>query len=100
MGLSCFNLVRLRDGLFASDMLDREAIGWNTAPDVLTVREAAALARVSRNAMYEAVHLGLVPSTNFGLRRIRIAKSELAKVFQSHGEIRRLTAAFNHLPEA
>lgn len=68
---------------------------WEDAPDILTVEEAAVLARVPRNAMYEAVRLRLVPSVNFGCRRTRISKHELAKVFASAVEISLPTAAFS-----
>ncbi len=68
---------------------------WQEAPEVLTVEEAAALVRVPRNGMYEAVRLGIVPSVNFGSRRTRIAKAELAKVFAPHVEVKTLTAAFS-----
>ena len=47
------------------------------APDVLTVTEAARLARVGRNAMYEAVQRGDIWSARIG-RSIRIPKSALA----------------------
>jgi excisionase family DNA binding protein len=47
------------------------------APDVLTVEEAAHLARCGRNAMYEAIARGEVWSARIG-RSIRIPKAELA----------------------
>jgi hypothetical protein len=79
--------------------LNKESIqtplNWDSAPDILTVEEAAALARVPRNGMYEAVRLRLVPSVNLGRRRTRIAKVELAKVFAPAIEVRPLTAAFS-----
>jgi excisionase family DNA binding protein len=68
---------------------------WEDAPDILTVEEAAVLARVPRNAMYEAVRLRVVPSVNFGCRRTRISKHELAKVFASAVEVLLPTAAFS-----
>jgi hypothetical protein len=45
--------------------------------------------------MYEAVRLRLVPSVNFGCRRTRISKHELAKVFASAVEVSLPTAAFS-----
>ena len=75
-----------------------EKLTWGNAPDILKVDEAAVLARVPRSGMYEVVRLGFVPSMNFGQRRIRISKAELAKVFAPKVEIRPLTAAFG--PEA
>lgn len=47
------------------------------APDVLTVAEAARLARVGRNAMYGAVQRGDVWSARIG-NSIRIPRSALA----------------------
>jgi hypothetical protein len=75
--------------------LTSTALTWNNAPDILTVEEAALLARVPRNGMYEAVRLGLVPSMNFGRRRTRIAKAALAKVFALNVEMPHQTAVFN-----
>jgi hypothetical protein len=72
----------------------REPLTWETAPDVLTVAEAANLARIPRNGMYAAVSLGIVPSANLGKRRIRIMKQALAEVIRPGGEARR-TAAFS-----
>jgi hypothetical protein len=63
------------------DKLKEEKLTWGNAPDILKVDEAAVLARVPRSGMYEAVRLGFVPSVNFGQRRTRISKAELAKVF-------------------
>jgi excisionase family DNA binding protein len=76
---------------------DKE-LDWETAPDSLTVKEAAALLRIPRNAAYEAVRLGLLPAVNFGKRRIRISKTALRKVLGATPEEAALTAAFNHLP--
>jgi hypothetical protein len=45
--------------------------------------------------MYEAIRLRVVPSANFGERRTRISKSELAKVFAPTVEPRPLAAAFS-----
>ncbi len=75
-----------------------KTLDWENAPDSLTVREAAALLRIPRNAAYEAVRLGLLPATNFGKRRTRISKSALRKVFDALPEQTAPTAAFNHLP--
>lgn len=69
---------------------------WQTAPDILTVEEAAALVRIPRNAAYEAVRLGFLPAHNFGERRIRIAKTALQKVFGVKPEDKPPTAAFSH----
>lgn len=69
---------------------------WETAPDILTVEEAAALVRIPRNAAYEAVRLGFLPAHNFGERRIRIAKAALQKVFGMRPQDTPATAAFSH----
>jgi excisionase family DNA binding protein len=73
-------------------------LDWETAPDSLTVREAAALLRIPRNAAYEAVRLGLLPAVNLGKRRMRISKVALRKVFEASSGQTAATAAFNHLP--
>ena len=74
-----------------------EALDWNTAPEVLTVEEAALLARIPRNACYEAIRLGILPAANFGKRRTRVRKQVLKRIF---GEGSPLTAAFNRPLEA
>jgi len=48
------------------------------APDVLTVEEAARIARVGRNSMYRAVQRGDVFSARIG-KTIRIPKAELKR---------------------
>jgi excisionase family DNA binding protein len=68
---------------------------WESAPDVLTVEEAAALVRIPRNAAYEAIRLGFLPAHNFGERRIRVAKAVLRQVFGPKPEDRPATAAFS-----
>jgi excisionase family DNA binding protein len=73
-------------------------LDWETAPDSLTVTEAAVLLRIPRNAAYEAVRLGLLPAVNLGKRRTRISKRALRKVFEAASGQTGLTAAFNHLP--
>lgn len=74
----------------------RGPLTWETAPDILSVREAAALVRVPKNGMYEAIRLGFVPHHKFGDRRIRIAKAALMKVFGLKSEDKAATAAFSH----
>jgi excisionase family DNA binding protein len=69
---------------------------WQTAPDILTVEEAAHLVRIPRNAAYEAIRLGFLPAHNFGERRTRIAKVALMKVFGVNSEDKPATAAFSH----
>jgi excisionase family DNA binding protein len=75
-----------------------KTLTWETAPDSLTVEEAAALGRIPRNAAYEAIRLGLLPAANFGKRRTRVSKAALQKVFGVTPEEMSSTAAFNHLP--
>ncbi len=48
----------------------------DTAPDLLTVPEAAALLRISRNAGYEAVRRGELPAIHSG-RSVRVPKAAL-----------------------
>ena len=76
-------------------MKAKKSLTWENAPEILTVDEAALLVRVPRNGMYGAVNAGLVPSMNFGKRRTRIAKTALAKVFNSEAGNSRMTAAFS-----
>lgn len=73
-------------------------LDWETAPDSLTVAEAAALLRIPKNAAYEAIRLGLLPAVNFGKRRMRISKVALRQVFGALPAQAGPTAAFNHLP--
>jgi excisionase family DNA binding protein len=71
---------------------------WESAPDVLTIDEAASLVRIPRNAAYEAARAGLLPAKNFGQRRIRVLKAALKQVFGLDLEHVSGTAAFSHLP--
>jgi excisionase family DNA binding protein len=73
-------------------------LNWESAPESLTVEEAASLLRIPRNAAYEAIRLGLLPAVNLGKRRIRLSKIALQKVFNATPEQTASTAAFNHLP--
>lgn len=75
-------------------------LSWESAPDILTVREAAALLRVTPAAVYAAIRLGLLPAANFGKRRTRIAKSALREELVKKSELVGLTAAFGCTPEA
>lgn len=70
---------------------------WESAPDILTAREASALVRIPRNGLYGAIQAGLLPAVRFGPRRIRIAKAVLKKVFgMAQEEDKTKTAALNH----
>lgn len=59
----------------------KPGLTWESAPDILTVREAASLVRISTAAAYGAIDAGLLPAYRFGPRRTRIAKSALREVF-------------------
>lgn len=72
-----------------------ERLTWESAPEILTVDETAILARIPRNAAYEAVRLGLIPSVNLGSRRIRVSKAALAKVFALPVETKAPTDVFS-----
>ena len=73
-----------------------KTLTWETAPDVLTVDEAAALLRIPRNAAYEAVRFGFLPAVKLGKRRIRVAKGVLMQVFGVVAEQKAATAALSH----
>jgi excisionase family DNA binding protein len=73
----------------------KEPLRWETAPDILTVREAAILVRIFRSACYEPIRLGLLPAHNFGQRRIRIAKTMLRQVFALGPQDKLRHAAFS-----
>jgi excisionase family DNA binding protein len=47
-------------------------------PDLITVKEAAALLRLKPYSMWEAIREGRIPHTRLG-RRIYVLKDELAK---------------------
>jgi excisionase family DNA binding protein len=53
--------------------------------ELLTIREAAALLRISESTIRNAIRAGLLPAFRFGLRggRIRIARSDLQNYMQS-----------------
>jgi excisionase family DNA binding protein len=78
----------------------RTSLSWESAPEVLTVREAATLLRVTPSAVYVAIKLGLLPAANFGKRQTRIAKAILREELAKKGELTGLTAAFGRIPEA
>jgi len=63
----------------------------------LTVEEAAILLRISRNAAYQAIRLGVLPARRFGERRIRISKAVLQQVFGQEQEHLSATAAFSRV---
>ena len=79
----------------------REArvIRWEDLPDILTVSEVAEFVRIPKNGVYEAIRLGLLPAMNAGVRRTRIARVALQKVFGVSIEATK-TAAFGHVLEA
>jgi excisionase family DNA binding protein len=54
-------------------------------PDVLTVDEAAALLRVNRKTLYQAIAEGKVPGVIKIGRVIRISRSALASSMKTHG---------------
>jgi excisionase family DNA binding protein len=84
----------------SSERTRRFSCSWETAPEILTVKEAAALLRVTPSAVYAAIKLGLVPAANFGTRETRIAKAALREELAKKGEPNALTAAFSRALEA
>ena len=56
------------------DLADASASALATLPEVLTAREAAAILRVGRNQLYQAVALGELGAVRIG-RSIRIPKT-------------------------
>ncbi|MDA8065906.1 MAG: helix-turn-helix domain-containing protein [Thermaerobacter sp.] len=49
------------------------------APEFLRVEEAAAVLRVSRSTVYEAVRRGMIPAVDFG-RKLRIPRRALERM--------------------
>jgi excisionase family DNA binding protein len=86
--------------LFTMQDSSRVRLSWENAPETLTVKEAAALLRVTPSAVYAAIKLGLLPAANFGKRQTRIAKDILREELAKKGELNGLTAAFGRVPEA
>lgn len=74
-------------------------IRWEDLPEIMTVSEAAQFMRIPKNGVYEAIRLGLLPAMNAGVRRTRIARVALQKVFGVPVEGSK-TAAFGHVLEA
>jgi excisionase family DNA binding protein len=73
---------------------------WEDLPDILTVPEVAEFLRIPKNGVYEAIHLGRLPAVNAGIRRTRISKSALEKIFAKPVESAPMTAAFSRVLEA
>lgn len=61
-----------------------EPMSFDTAPDVLTVPEAAALLRLGINKAYRAVRDGTIPSFKVG-RSIRVYKRDVAGLAEGGG---------------
>jgi excisionase family DNA binding protein len=55
-------------------------------PDVLTVEEARAILRVSKNTIYEAINRGEIPSIRMG-RTIRIPRKGLEKLLETPASV-------------
>jgi excisionase family DNA binding protein len=72
---------------------------WENLPDILTVSEASEFLRIPKNGVYEAIRLGVIPAMNAGVRRTRISRTALQKVFGLPVEGTK-TAAFGHVLEA
>ena len=51
-------------------------------PELLTVKETAAVLRISKTLCYQAIKKGEIPSKKFG-RVIRVPRSYLEKVIQN-----------------
>ena len=49
-------------------------------PDVMTVDEARDVLKMSRNAMYRAIKLGIIPAMRVGPRLIRISKETIKEL--------------------
>jgi excisionase family DNA binding protein len=59
------------------------AVALARLPEVLTVREAAAILRVGRNQLYQAVERGQLRAVRIG-RSIRIPKQALLNLLLTH----------------
>ena len=66
------------------DLADPSTSAMATLPEVLTVREAAAILRVGRNQLYQAVARGELGAVRIG-RSIRIPKQALLDLLASAG---------------
>lgn len=78
---------------------EADVVRWEDLPEIMTVSEASKFLRIPRNGVYEAIRLGLIPALNAGVRRTRISRMALQKVFGLPVEGTK-TAAFGHVLEA
>lgn len=84
--------------LGAGDSKEARVIRWEDLPEILTVTEVSAFLRIPKNGIYEGIRLGLIPALNAGVRRIRISRTALQKVFGPSVEGPG-TAVFSHALE-
>jgi hypothetical protein len=61
-------------------------LSWESAANILTVKEATAFLRVSTDAVYAAIRLGLLAAANFGKCQTRIANHVLREELAKKGE--------------
>jgi excisionase family DNA binding protein len=66
------------------DLADSSTSTLATLPEVLTVREAAAILRVGRNQLYQAIARGELGAVRIG-RSIRIPKQTLLDLLVAAG---------------
>jgi excisionase family DNA binding protein len=68
------------------DLVDSSTTALRALPEVLTAREAAAILRIGRNQLYQAVARGQLASIRIG-RSIRIPKQALLNLLASTGPL-------------
>lgn len=76
---------RLADVSSTSRKLDTAPASLDDYPDMLTVDEAAAILRIGRFAVYDAVKRGQIPGMKIG-RSLRISKAQLREMMEGRKE--------------
>jgi excisionase family DNA binding protein len=59
---------------------------WEAAPEILTVKEAAALLAMRPKTVYESIKLGIIPAVRTSPGTIRLSKTNLRRWFQASAQ--------------